>query len=70
MSAIIRDKYLIRYSDRKYEITDNYLNNMLAESYSSENEYWHILMVFCALSIYLFLIINIYSSFIEKIITA
>lgn len=67
MSAMRNNQFLAKTQFKKnYQITDNYSNDMLTESVSRQQEYWHILMVSCALLIYLFLIICIYKLHIEN----
>ena len=66
MAAIQNNELLVKTQFKKnYQITDNYLNDMLRESLTREEKYWHILMVSFALLIYLFLIICIYKSYID-----
>lgn len=66
MAAIQNNELLVKTQFKKnYQITDNYLNDMLRDSLTREEKYWHIIMVSFALLIYLFLIICIYKSSID-----
>ena len=71
MAAIQNNEFLAKTRFKKnYQITDNYLNEMLTDATRCENEDIHILIVSFGLLIYLFLVAYIYSSYLKAYLTA